>query len=92
MTDEAFIIILLVLIILIWYFAIRKTIYHYKILKESNYGLLTKFFVLGIPYLFIIPKNSLNKDNQHLYKKGMKQLVFLIITNIIFFITLMLFK
>ena len=81
MTDEVIFLILLVLLLLGWYFAVRKTIYHYKILKQSSYGLLTKFFVLGIPYLFIIPKNSLNNDNQHLYEKGMKQIVLLINTN-----------
>ena len=72
MTDELIFIAIILLGVLTWYFAIRKTIYHYQLLKNSNYGLLVKFFVLGNPFFFILPSNTVNESNNDLYKKGMR--------------------
>ncbi len=70
MIDEVFFGVLILLVILTWYFAIRKTVCHYKLLRNSNYGILAKFFILGIPFIFILPANTVNESNNDLYKKG----------------------
>ncbi|RUA24355.1 MAG: hypothetical protein DSY76_08030 [Bacteroidetes bacterium] len=70
MIDEVFLGFIVIFVILAWYFAIRKLVCHYKILKNSNYGILAKFFVLGIPFLFILPANTVNESNNDMFKKG----------------------
>ena len=88
MTDEIIVITLIILLILGWYFAIRKTIYHYRLLKNNDYSWIAKFFILGIPFLFIIPEKSLNKQSNDLYKKGIKNILMLVATCVLFFIVL----
>jgi len=83
MSDEIIFGLLVFTVLLTWYFAIRKSICHYKLLKNSNYGFLTKFFVLGIPFLFILPNNTITDDNKSIYKKGFRYLTLLIITFIL---------
>jgi hypothetical protein len=70
MTDEVFFGVLILFVILSWYFAIRKTVCHYQLIRNSKYGFLAKFFILGIPFIFILPKNTVNESNSDLYKKG----------------------
>lgn len=80
MTDEFIVVTLIVLFILAWFFAIRKTICHYKLIKESEISLLTKFFILGIPFFILIPNDVLINGNKHLYRKGLINLLFLVVT------------
>jgi len=88
MYDEIIFGLLVFTVLLAWYFAIRKSICHYKLLKYSGYGFLTKFFIMGMPFLFILPDNTINEDNRSLYKKGIRQLTLLIITLLLSYILL----
>jgi hypothetical protein len=87
MTDEFILGTLVLLFVLGWFFAIRKTIYHYKLLRNSDYSLIVKFFALGIPYLLIAPDKKSN-DNDYLYKKGIRNIFWLVITNVLFLVVL----
>jgi len=72
MIDEMFFGVLVVSVVLTWFFAIRKSVCHYKLLRNSNYGTLAKFFILGMPFIFILPTNTVNESNNAMFKEGRK--------------------
>ncbi len=80
MSDEIIFGLLAFTVFLAWYLAIRKSICHYKLLKNSDYGFLAKYFVLGIPFLIILPNDTITDDNKSIYNKGVRYLTLFIIT------------
>ncbi|MCK5847400.1 MAG: hypothetical protein KAG84_08170 [Bacteroidales bacterium] len=89
MYDNFIVIILIIIFVLGWYFAISKAIIHFKVLKDSEYNFFAKFFIIGLPFLFIVPKNIVNESNYNLYKKGIKYNFLLIASIAFFYITLL---
>lgn len=88
MADEFMIVALIILFVLAWAFAISKTIYHFKLIKNSEISLLSKFIFLGIPFFFYVPDGLINDKNKHLYRKLIYNVFFLILTIVVFFILL----
>jgi uncharacterized membrane protein len=80
MTDEFILVALIVLFVLAWIFAIRKTIYHFKLIKniiniiyqkEINMTIIRNviFIFLLIPIFSCNNKSELSKSNANVDKK-----------------------
>jgi len=88
MVDEFIVVALIILFVLAWFFAVSKTICHFKLIKNSEISLLSKLIILGIPFFFYVPDGLINDKNKHLYRKLINNVFLLILTIVVFFVLL----